>query len=366
MVAFLKYRWNGDRGEMRISVIIPVFNEADNLAVCLRALLRSRRRPDECIVVDDGSTDSSCSVAEEFGVTTISTGGRFGPAKARNIGARKADGELLVFVDADVAIHSDALELISCRFNAEPSLDALSGAYDDSPSCPRLVSQFKNLMHSFVHRLGKARADSFWCGCGAVKREVYLEHGGLDETYLRPAIEDIEFGYRLRLSGCELALDPQIQGKHLKTWTIWTLLQTDVFRRGIPWTQLILRTGFLPDDLNLRWNQRISVALTGLLVWLGSITAWQMSGGPTASVFLCLAGMVALEAAIVWVNRAFYQFLAERRGWMFSVRVLPLHILYYVYCGLAFALGAGAYAFGALWPSTRPKPILRRQELDQP
>src|SRR6185503_8075703 len=130
----------------------------------------SSLQPDEFILVDDGSTDGSPRIAEQSGVSVNATGGRSGPAHARNLGARHATGDLLVFTDSDVALRPDALERIARRFEQEPSLDALIGAYDQNPADPGFVSQFKNLMHCFVHRRGNPHTWTFWCGCGAVKR----------------------------------------------------------------------------------------------------------------------------------------------------------------------------------------------------
>src|SRR5579863_1732631 len=264
-----------DRRVVRISVIIPVFNGAATLPFCLQALGDSQYQAAEYLVVDDGSTDDSAAFAERLGATVLSTGGRCGPARARNLGARHAIGDLLLFIDADVSVHRDTLGRIAERFETEADLDSLIGAYDDSPSDPGFVSQFKNLMHRFVHQHGNRQAFTFWCGCGAVKRDVYLELGGLDESYRRSSVEDIEFGFRMMHSGRKLALDPSIQCKHLKVWTLWNLVRTDVLQRGIPWTELILRTRYLPNDLNLSWGQRVSAALSFLLVLLGGMGIWQ-------------------------------------------------------------------------------------------
>jgi len=351
---------------MRISVIIPVFNGAPTLPRCLQALSDSQYPAAECLVIDDGSTDGSALVAERMGATALSTGGRCGPANARNLGARQASGEILLFLDADVAIHSDALGRIAQRFTAERDLDALIGAYDDAPSCSRFVSQFKNLMHAFVHRHGNPRAFSFWCGCGAVKRTVYLAQGGLDESYRRPSIEDIEFGFRMMRSGRRIALDPSIQCKHLKVWTLRNLLHTDVLQRGIPWTKLILRTRFLPDDLNLRWSQRISVMLSAILVLLTALEILQILFDrvllPTT---LGVAGMLVILASIYLLNRSFYQFLASRRGWSFSLFAVWLHIFYFVYSGISFALGAGTYGLRTIVPQSPEKASAQRILRDQ-
>ncbi|MBL0159698.1 MAG: glycosyltransferase family 2 protein [Bryobacterales bacterium] len=313
---------------MYLSVVIPVYNGAATLTRCLQALSASQHKQWECIVVDDGSTDSTLEIAERFGVRALSTGGRRGPACARNLGADAAIGDTLVFLDADVALHPDALTLVVQAFHDQPGLDAVIGAYDDTPADPGFISQYRNLMHCFVHRQGRTSASTFWTGCGAVRRSVFLAHGGLDESYLEPAIEDIEFGMRMHQAGCELALNPAIQCQHMKNWGLWNLLYADVFLRGIPWTKLILRARHAPNDLNLRWDQRLSVLLTALLLGLLLTASWAM-----ASLVL---------AAIVVVNREFYVFLARHRGFAFAGASIPMHLLYFCCCGLAFGLGAGA------------------------
>jgi len=74
-----------------------------------------------------------------------------GPAEARNAGARVASGDVLVFLDADVAVHADTLEKIALRLGERPHLDAIFGAYDDRPAAPGTVSRFRNLLHHYFH-----------------------------------------------------------------------------------------------------------------------------------------------------------------------------------------------------------------------
>ncbi len=85
-----------------VSVVIPVYNAASSLHQCLESLNVSTVPPLECIVVDDGSTDESPKIAAQHGAKVLSTGGRLGPARARNIGAEAASGEIVFFLDADV------------------------------------------------------------------------------------------------------------------------------------------------------------------------------------------------------------------------------------------------------------------------
>jgi glycosyltransferase involved in cell wall biosynthesis len=224
----------------------------------------------ECIVVDDGSTDDSAAVAAPYGAVVIPTGARSGPARARNIGAKAARGDILFFLDADVCVSPDTLGKIVEEFIADPDLDGLMGSYDDKPSEQNFVSQYRNLMHCFVHQHSHREATTFWAGCGAIRRQVFLDSGGFDERYGSPAIEDIELGYRLSRADHKLALRADLQVKHLKHWQLRNMVKTDFLYRALPWSELTLESGRMPNDLNLRISQRISVALVLILCSLAA------------------------------------------------------------------------------------------------
>ncbi|MBI1788130.1 MAG: glycosyltransferase family 2 protein [Acidobacteria bacterium] len=257
-----------------ISVIIPVYNASGHLRRCLTSLQRSDTREFECIVVDDGSTDDSPAVAREFGARVLFAGERGGPARARNLGAQEAHSEVILFLDADVCVHTDTIGRIRAAFEEDPELCAIMGSYDESPGCDEFLSQYRNLMHAFVHRNGRRAAQTFWSGCGAIRRDLFLSHGGFSHSYGRPAIEDIELGYRLQTDGRKLMLDSEIQVQHLKRWTLWGMVRTDVFDRGIPWTELILRDRCMPNDLNLQSSQRLSVVLAYLTVAVATVCSF--------------------------------------------------------------------------------------------
>ena len=248
-----------------ISVIIPVKNGERELERCLAALGHSHYTDYECIVVNDGSTDGSAAVGARHGCRVVECASR-GPAAARNLGAREARGEILFFIDADVCVHTDSLARVADHFAEDASLDAVIGSYDDNPDSPDFLSQYRNLMHCFVHQSGNEAAATFWSGCGAIRRAVFEQYSGFNEDYERPAIEDIELGYRLTAAGRRILLDKDLRVKHLKAWSFWRLLKTDIFDRGIPWTELILRDSNMPNDLNVQISQRISVALVYLML----------------------------------------------------------------------------------------------------
>jgi glycosyltransferase involved in cell wall biosynthesis len=257
-----------------ISVVIPVYNSARYLRSCLEFLKRSPFRDYECIVVNDHSTDPSAEVAREYGAKVLECDQQRGPAYARNLGAKSAEGEILFFIDADVCVSPNTLEQVWANFEGDPQSTAVIGSYDDEPESQDFLSLYKNLMHCFVHHNSRREACTFWSGCGAIRKTTFLELSGFDESYGRPAIEDIELGYRLARENKKIVLDSSIQVKHLKRWSFVSLVKTDILDRGVPWTELILRDRRLPNDLNLQLSQRVSVALVFLLIAMAAGAAW--------------------------------------------------------------------------------------------
>jgi glycosyltransferase involved in cell wall biosynthesis len=330
--------------EPGISIVIPVHNGAAYLEACLKAVRSLRPQPLECIVVDDGSTDGSAQVARAAGATVISTPGRRGPAFARNRGAAAARGEILLFVDADVVVPPDTLARLAARFSEDPSRDAVIGSYDFEPASPSLLSQYRNLLHCYTHQRGQTRTCGFWTGCGAIRKAVFCEHGGFDQAYTRPCMEDLELGMRLRQAGRQIWLDKELQVKHLKRLRFWRVMKTDIVDRAIPWTRLILRSHRMPADLNLKWGQRFSVLASGWTALAAVLSAVFAASAGTRFAAAPLALSAALAAfAVAALNRDFYRFLARVRSPGFAFAAFPLHCLYFLCGGAGFAAGLAAH-----------------------
>lgn len=323
---------------VRLSVLVPVLDGRDLLPTSLGALLASDlpREEWELLVVDDGSTDGTAEWAEELAdqVVRVPDGPR-GPGFARNLGAKHARGEVLVLVDADVCVRPDTLRRFRDHFDRAADVGAVFGAYDDRPTSPGFLSQYRNLYHRYVHLQGAGETETFWAGCGAVRRELFLSLGGFDiEAYPRPQIEDIELGYRIRDAGHRIILDPAIEATHLKRWTLGSIVKTDLLDRGVPWMRLLLGDGpggRRKATLNVGGVEKLKTALMGiacLLVLLGTITL---------DPLLAAAAVVPL-ASIVLLTLPLYRWFAEVRGLGFALRVVPMNLLYYLLSGLAVAI----------------------------
>lgn len=314
---------------LRISVIMPVYNGIDYIMKSLPPLLEMRRRGSvsEVIVVDDSSTDETAQWAGDMGARVIPSGGRLGPGAARNIAAEQAVGDVLWFVDADVIVHDDAVTYLLEGF-VDSGVVAVFGSYDDHPPAENFLSQYKNLVHHFYHHRGKREANTFWSGCGAVRKKAFLEVGGFDVVrYVRPSIEDIELGYRLRRAGGKILLIPELQSTHLKVWRFVNLVHTEVFCRAIPWARLMFEHTGLVDDLNTGTGERLRALLSGLLLLalLAALTGTLSWWAP-----------LIVFAVAIGANFPLFSLFRNRKGLLFAILGLGFHQVYYLYSGLAF------------------------------
>lgn len=183
-----------------ISIIIPVYNGENTLADLLDSLEANDYTKREIIVVNDGSIDRTGERASMYPVKLMSTGGRRGPAVGRNIGAKEAKGEVLIFLDADTVARPDLLRHVAERFEKEPQLVAIVGYYDTVPRNQGKFARYKALMVHHWFRNADVM-ESFETCCGAIRREAFFKAGGFDESYIDADVEDYEFGYRVMEQG---------------------------------------------------------------------------------------------------------------------------------------------------------------------
>ena len=287
-----------------ITVVVPATNRPATIGRCLDAIAKAADPPEEVVLVE-----------EPPGA---------GPAEARNLGAARASGEVVVFVDADVVVHADAFSRIRAAFLADPGLDGVFGSYDDAPEAPGVVSGFRNLLHHDVHQSSPGPAKTFWAGLGGIRRERFQAAGGFDSArFPRPSIEDVELGIRLVTSGARIELDPELLGTHLKAWTLSEMVRTDFSRRGVPWVLLLLDGRAPTDVLNLGWRHRLSAAAS--LV------------GAVAIVRRRPLAAAAAAASLVALNRSFYSLLVRRRGPVEAAAGVGLHAIHHLTAAAAVA-----------------------------
>ena len=292
---------------LRLAAIVPATDRPPTLSACVTAIRSAEGPPEQLIVIEEPASA--------------------GAAAARNAGAQESTCEILVFVDADVAVHADAFGRIRARFEADPTLSAVFGSYDDAPAAPGFVSVFRNLLHYHVHQTSPGPATTFWTGLGAIRRDAFDSMHGFDEDV--DWLEDVDLGMRLSAAGNAIELDPEIQGTHLKRWSLWRMVKTDFVGRGIPWVVLLLRHRKTSNALNLGWTHRASAASS--LVAAGALAKRRFG-----LAFLAATAFIAL-------NRSFHGSLLRRFGFGRAAAGVGLHALHHL-VGIA-SVPAGVIAF---------------------
>ena len=192
-----------------ISVIVPVYNAEDTLGECLAALqsqsLASHRY--EVIVVDDGSADRTVEVARIHKVRLVCQS-HAGPAAARNLGAQAAQGEIMLFTDADCEPARDWVERMVESFR-DPEVMGAKGVYRTRQK--ELVARFVQLEyeHKYARMSRQEHIDFVDTYSAAYRRDVFLANGGFDVAFLTASVEDQEFSFRLARKGYRLVFVPQ-------------------------------------------------------------------------------------------------------------------------------------------------------------
>lgn len=371
-----------NQAQARVSVIIAVHNGGTDLEKCLAAVRASTYPLFECILVDDASTDGMViAAAERHNARVIRLDAQGGPARARNIGVKEAAGDIILFTDADVLLHPDTIAVAVNTLQADEKIAAVIGSYDDQPTHAAFISQYRNLFHHWVHQTGAEEASTFWTGCGAIRRSVFLDMGGFSQEYRQPSIEDIELGMRMRRAGYRIRLLKNMLGKHMKQWGFWNTVRTDILMRGVPWMQLVLSDGKMTNDLNLNYRSRIATVLAALLAMLVPVLVLTGHGAALLPVtgFLLTAAIsarlfvhpalqhgkslvtimltllvpllaywlkpdilsvipVALMLALVATHQEFYRFVANKRSMAFAIAVVPMQFVFFLGCAVSIPL----------------------------
>ena len=310
--------------KLTISVVVPAYNAAHLLEQVLTPLLKVHGDGEvaEVLVVDDQSTDTTAADAEAMGARVLITPQNGGPGVARHLASEHAVGDILWFVDSDVIAWPGGPARIQAAF-ADDDVDAMFGSYDTEPGGNYWFSKYKNLLHRFHHQIARRDASTFWAGCGAVRATAFRAIGGFDvETYRVPSIEDIELGYRIRSNGGRIVVDPELQSKHLKIWTVRNAIFTDIFRRALPWSRLMISREGLGDELNTSMAERMRAVIAGLFL-ISLILLPFVSGIWPLTLGLAILAIVS--------NWSFVSFLYRNGGLWFAARAILYHQLYYVY-----------------------------------
>jgi protoporphyrinogen oxidase/GT2 family glycosyltransferase len=336
------------------AAIVPAHNAEKTLARCLRAARSATPPPAELIVVDDNSSDSTAAVAEAHGARVISHRGKkpLGPGRARNLGAQNASSEYFLFLDSDVEVEPDAPARLVHEVEKDNGVAAAFGSYTARQACSNLTARYTNLRHHHFHQTGQRDAETFWTGLGVMRANAFIRLQGFSENIHKPAMEDVEIGYRMRDHGYRIRLVPEAQGAHLKNWRLKQLWHDDIVSRAIPWSTLLVNNR-APSTLNAKTAEKAKALLAVL-------TAALILG----SVFLPSAAPLAAVSGVAYValNARFLRLLLRHGGVGTLFAGTGLHFAYHLYSTAAYGLAIARKWLRLPLPGTTDAWISQRLE----
>jgi glycosyltransferase involved in cell wall biosynthesis len=197
------------RPQVDISVVIPSYNTAATIGQTLEALTRqSTARSSEIIVVDCSPDESVADVCARFpSVTLLREARRFNPGEGRNIGARAAQGDLLVFVDADVHLTEGALDAAYLYYQSGHFM--FGGALELDESEATTASYLEHYFFNHEAQAGRPECPraNLSSALMVVERELFLSAGGFADI---PRMQDTELSERMARRGVSLTFTPTV------------------------------------------------------------------------------------------------------------------------------------------------------------
>lgn len=194
---------------MKISVLIPCYNQEVFIEKTVQAVIEQTRPADEIIIVDDGSTDHSAEILARLPVKVVSHASNRGLSQARNTALLAAQGEIVLYIDSDAYADQRLIEVLlqAYKTNPDPRLAGIGGRGIEvnNQSAP---DRWRSL-HSAQNYGDKPRqrVDFIYGLCMSFKRPILLEVGGFDPFFVSNA-EDFNLGWRLRQAGYTLEYEP--------------------------------------------------------------------------------------------------------------------------------------------------------------
>jgi len=336
---------NSKTGLPFISVIIPAHNPGSSLLECLDPFRRVSYPEFEVIVVDDASPSpvKLPECAFNWG-TVVRLSNNRGPAGARNEGAAAARGEILLFIDTDVVIGDDCLEIIARFYRDDDKQNwGLTGIQSARMEFDNFCSQYKNLWLRYSFLQSPEDSALFYTSIAAVPRDLFHRLNGFDLKYTTPSLEDTDFGNRIWEGSGKVRIDRELEVRHNKYYSFYGLLKND-FKRSSDETRTWLRNRGKTGSV---FAGRTSVPL-GFIAGL-ALAALGVLGGLGGLIFCSWIGLWVMIIALlgIWIsNLAMLDYMGRIMGPGFFIRLLLFLPLNMLVAGFAIVWGIFSYLSG--------------------
>ncbi|MEU0303878.1 glycosyltransferase family A protein [Streptomyces sp. NPDC006175] len=308
-------------------MIIPNYNYARTLGACIEAAQGQTYPAIEIIVADDCSTDDSVAIARRLGVTVLESPVNRGVSTVRNLGAEAARGEVLFFVDSDVALAPDAVAKAVDFLLADNSLGAVCGMYQAESMFPdSIVKKYRAIQQYVWFNEVDGLIPGLHSALFAIRTAVFREIGPFNDK-LRWT-EEQDYGFRLN-ARYDVWATGSVRGRHDHDGTLGVML-TKVFQRtriGAPnWVRLRSLPGGAGTSYRALGSGFVLAAALSLL------------GVPFFGPLALVATALALAVGILLDWRT-YAYAYRHHGVLFGLQFTVLHLLVTLTSALAAGIG---------------------------
>ena len=312
-----------------LSIIIPAYNNPDELEALCQSIFEQLSVDIEVIIIDDASPIPLKGQVEKFNFHYIFKENS-GPAASRNLGAKLAKGEYLLFLDSDTVIPEGMLEKILLNAK-ETNLDICSIFYSEKSYNMGIGQQFKAYFDYFYncHNIPEGETLSLQGSSCLFKKNVFKELGGWAENFTEPTIENEEFAYRIEKQGkYKIIYKPNLYISH-HFQDLKGLLKT-IFQRSIVWTQLKLSKAVGFDGL-VRTRLTAFLTLQSIFILFFFVL----------SLFNILGSYLFLMSTVIYIagNLKFYFFLNERCGFFELLKYFVALFLFHLFVSTGAIIG---------------------------
>ena len=320
----IEARMGAEPDSPSLSIIVPVHNGGAHLGDTLAAIGASGIARDgyELIAVDDASTDGSVVVAARYADTLVRLKGHpRGAAYARNRGVDQACGDLIAFVDADVRVRRDTLSRMIAVLNADAGIAAVGASNDGTSADGGVATHYWNLLQEFGAQQHGGFGIQFSASCGVVRLSALLTVGMYNEWLFRGAsLEDLELGQRLRNGGYRVLFCDDVPVSHLRRQSVRRVFAT-TWRRS----SLLVRSLGYRRSREFAAGHVVHVlrSATGFAVAFATVMALASAFAFHTSWIVPVA---LASGAVLLTNYDLLRFFARRRGLVFTVAAIPLHM----------------------------------------
>lgn len=217
---------------MKVAVVTGIYNEEKHITELIEVVLKQTRKPDEFILVDDGSTDQTAEIVKSYAQKNSFIKYIYqknaGPAVARNVAWRSTDADICVFTDGDCVPRSDWLEKLLTPFS-DLTVGATAGTYE-TKNVESVLARFIGLEIEWKHSRYPKYIDAHGTYNLAVRKKVLEEVGGMCEDYPVPSGEDWDMTYKISKKH-KIEFVPEAIVGHYHPEKFWPYMKNQV-RRG--------------------------------------------------------------------------------------------------------------------------------------